>query len=199
MDFEGLSFKDTGKNLSIKSDGNIFSEQYYYSDFFDEKGTRKFIKNIESLVRSSREYKNYIEQLRTNFSHLNQDAVMGNISTLDTDLEFHHYPFTLYDICEIVVMKGAADQKYESSFSAAKKIMDLHYKNVIGLVPLTKTNHELAHDGKIFLSTKQIFGNWEEFYNQYLKYISVENKNKIKDLKEKSEANLPTDFMGFFK
>lgn len=199
MDFEGLSFKDTGKNLSIKSDGNIFSEQYYYSDFFDEKGTKKFIKNIESLVRSSREYKNYIEQLRTNFSHLNQDAVMGNISTLDTDLEFHHYPFTLYDICEIVVMKGAADQKYESSFSAAKKIMDLHYKNIIGLVPLTKTNHELAHDGKIFLSTKQIFGNWEEFYNQYLKYISVENKNKIKDLKEKSEANLPTDFMGFFK
>ena len=79
---------------------------------------------------------------------------MGNISTLDTDLEFHHYPFTLYDICEIVVMKGAADQKYESSFSAAKKIMDLHYKNIIGLVPLTKTNHELAHDGKIFLSTK---------------------------------------------
>ena len=77
--------------------------------------------------------------------------------------------------------------------------MDLHYKNIIGLVPLTKTNHELAHDGKIFLSTKQIFGNWEEFYNQYLKYISVENKNKIKDLKEKSEANLPTDFMGFFK
>ena len=199
MDFEGLSFKDTGKNLSIKSDGNIFSEQYYYSDFFDEKGTRKFIKNIESLVRTSREYKNYIEQLRTNFSHLNQDAVMGNISTLDTDLEFHHYPFTLYDICEIVVMKGAADQKYESSFSAAKKIMDLHYKNIIGLVPLTKTNHELAHDGKIFLSTKQIFGNWEEFYNQYLKYISVENKNKIKDLKEKSEANLPTDFQGFFK
>lgn len=199
MDFEGLSFKDTGKNLSIKSDGNIFSEQYYYSDFFDEKGTRKFIKNIESLVRSSREYKNYIEQLRTNFSHLNQDAVMGNISTLDTDLEFHHYPFTLYDICEIVVMKGAVDQKYESSFSAAKKIMDLHYKNIIGLVPLTKTNHELAHDGKIFLSTKQIFGNWEEFYNQYLKYISVENKNKVKDLKEKSEANLPTDFMGFFK
>ena len=199
MDFEGLSFKDTGKNLSIKSDGNIFSEQYYYSDFFDEKGTRKFIKNIESLVRTSREYKNYIEQLRTNFSHLNQDAVMGNISTLDTDLEFHHYPFTLYDICEIVVMKGAVDQKYESSFSAAKKIMDLHYKNIIGLVPLTKTNHELAHDGKIFLSTKQIFGNWEEFYNQYLKYISVENKNKIKDLKEKSEANLPTDFQGFFK
>lgn len=61
MDFEGLSFKDTGKNLSIKSDGNIFSEQYCYSDFFDEKGTRKFIKNIESLIRSSREYKNYIE------------------------------------------------------------------------------------------------------------------------------------------
>lgn len=199
MDFEGLSFKDTGKNLSIKSDGNIFSEQYYYSDFFDEKGTRKFIKNIESLVRTSREYKNYIEQLRTNFSHLNQDAVMGNISTLDTDLEFHHYPFTLYDICEIVVMKGAVDQKYESSFSAAKKIMDLHYKNIIGLVPLTKTNHELAHDGKIFLSTKQIFGDWEEFYNQYIKYISIENKNKIKDLKEKSEANLPTDFQGFFK
>ena len=199
MEFEGIKYNDNGKNLSIKSDGNIFSEQYYYSDFFDEKGTRKFIKNIESLVRTSREYKNYIEQLRTNFSHLNQDAIMGNISTLDTDLEFHHYPFTLYDICEIVVMKGAVDQKYESSFSAAKKIMDLHYKNIIGLVPLTKTNHELAHDGKIFLSTKQIFGNWEEFYNQYLKYISVENKNKIKDLKEKSEANLPTDFQGFFK
>jgi hypothetical protein len=154
MEFEGIKYNDNGKNLSISSSTNLFPETYCYSDFFDEKGTRKFIKNIESLIRSSREYKNYIEQLRTNFQHLNQDAVLGNISTLDTDLEFHHYPFSLYDICEIIVLKGASEQKLESSFTAAKKIMDIHYKNLIGLVPLTKTNHELAHDGKIFLSTK---------------------------------------------
>ena len=154
MEFEGINFINNGTNLGMKSESNIFAEMYYYSDFYDEKGTKKFIKNIESLIRTSREYKNYIEQLRTNFPHLNSDVILGNISTLDADLEFHHYPFSLYDIVEVIVMKGAATGKLESSFSAAKKVMDLHYKNVIGLVPLIETNHELVHAGKLFISTK---------------------------------------------
>lgn len=199
MEFEGIKYIDTGSNLGMKSDSNLFAELYYYSDFYDEKGTKKFIKNIESLIRTSREYKNYIEQLRTNFAHLNNDVIMGNVSTLDADLEFHHYPFSLYDIVEVIVMKGAATSKLESSFSAAKKVMDLHYKNMIGLVPLMETNHELVHAGKLFISTKQIFGNWEKFVEEYDSYINTDMKNKIKDLKEKSDANLPSDFNGYYK
>lgn len=198
MEFEGINYVDDGKHLAIKSDGNIFAESYYFTDFYDDKAVKKFIKNIESLIRTSREYKNYIEQLRVNFPALNQDAVLGNISTLDTDLEFHHYPFSLYDIVEIIIYHGALNQNYESTFSAAKKVMDIHYKNKIGLVPLMKTNHELSHEGKIFLSTKQIFGNWEAFLSEYSQVISPELKNSIKDLQKRSNENLPVDFRGLF-
>ena len=74
--------------------------------------------------------------------------------------------------------------------------MDLHYKHHVGLVPLSKTNHELVHDGKLFISENQIFGNYKQFVNNYDIAISTELRTKIKDLKEYTEKDSPTDFMG---
>ena len=57
--------------------------------------------------------------------------------------------------------------------------MEAHYNNIIGLVPLTKMNHELAHNGDIFLSKKQIFGDYAVFMKKYENAISVDILRKI--------------------
>lgn len=183
-------------NLKIKSNRSIYCESFYFIDVFDEVNLKKFIKSVERTVRSSREYKKYIENLRTNVHALNYDTVMSNISNTDTALEFHHYPLSLYEISEILILDHLANKDNITSFSIAKEIMECHFKNKIGLVSLTKTNHELAHDGAIFLHKNQIFGKYEEFINEHPGGISMDIRNKINRLNEMSDANVATDFKG---
>ena len=183
-------------NLKIKSNKSIYCESFYFVDVFDETNLKKFIKSVERTVRSSREYKKYIENLRTNVHALNYDTVMSNISNTDTALEFHHYPLSLYEISEILILDHLANKDNITSFSIAKEIMEYHFKNKIGLVSLTKTNHELAHDGALFLHKNQIFGKYEEFINEHPNGISMEIRNKIDRLNKMSDANVATDFKG---
>ena len=72
------------------------------------------------------------------------DNITSNI-TEDANIEFHHYPFTLYDIVDIVLCNYLIKGKPITSFYIAEEVLDLHFKMKIGIVPLTTTNHELAH------------------------------------------------------
>lgn len=182
--------------LGLKSDASPFAECFYFQDFYDEAAIKRFAKNVEKLIRTSREYSEYIELLRTNCVQLNHDNILHNITTGDVDLEFHHYPFTLYDIVTIVMNKHVVDASKFTSFSIAKEIMQLHYRHIIGLVPLTKTMHELAHDGKIFISTKQIFGNYRQFMAEYDSGITMEQKMNIQEIEDMTKIGTPSDIGG---
>ena len=182
--------------LGIKASSTPFASCFYFQDYYDEKEVKKFIKNVETLIRRSREYNAYIELLRTNHTQLNHDNILHNITTSDADLEFHHYPFTLYEIVEICMNQHILAGTNFTTFSIAKEVMDLHYANIIGLVPLSKTMHELAHDNAIFISTDQVFGNYKKFMKDYNNAISAEKKVKIQDIEAKTKANNPSDFGG---
>lgn len=182
-----------GTQLGVKSENSPFAECFYFQDFYDEKAIKRFIKNVEKLIRTSKEYKTYIELLRTNCHELNHDNLLINITSGDVDLEFHHYPFSLYDIVDICMTQHIIDETNFTSFSLAKEVMELHYKHLIGLVPLTKTTHELAHAGAIFISKKQIFGDVDGFSKKYNKAISQEIKMKLKEITDKSNAGELSD------
>ena len=183
-------------NLKIKSNKSIYCESFYFVDVFDETNLKKFIKSVERTVRTSKEYKRYIENLRTNVHALNYDTVMSNISNTDRALEVRQYPWSLYEISDILILDHLANKDNITSFSIAKEIMEYHFKNKIGLVSLTKTNHELAHDGALFLHKNQIFGKYEEFINEHPNGISMDIRNKIDRLNKMSDANVATDFKG---
>lgn len=191
-----ISSIESNGQIGIKSDMTPFAETFYFQDFYDEKALKRFIKNVEKLIRTSREYSTYIELLRTNVNELNHDNILHNITTGDVSFEFHHYPFSLYDIVTIVVNKHIIEGEKFTSFSIAKEVMELHYQHKIGLVPLTKTTHELAHSGNLFLSTKQVFGDYKAFFNEYNKYIPGELKLLLTDIENKSINNFPSDFRG---
>jgi len=182
--------------LAIKSENSPFAENFYFCDFFEEGKIKKFIKNTEKLIRQSREYNDYISLLRTNITSLNRDNILSNIRIDDASLEFHHYPFSLFDIVETIMMTHLIKDEKISSFLIGKEVLDLHYKNLIGVIPLSVTMHELAHSGNIFISSKQIFGNYKKFISLYEKGISNNLKNKLKLMEENEKNNIKSDFKG---
>jgi hypothetical protein len=193
-----ITFVDHNGKPIMKSDDSPFPETFYFSKFYEEKEYKKFIKNVEKLIRLSDEYKNYIGVLRDTVSALNIDNILSHITSNDAELEFHHYPLSLYDIVDAVMIQKFFDDENFTTFSIAKEVLELHYKNLVGLVPLSKTNHELAHIGELFLSSNQIFGNYKEFINRYPEGVSKELREKIKEMDDNTEKGHPSDIRGLF-
>ena len=191
-----IEFVDSNGKPIIKASDNPFPESFYFDKLYEEQEYKKFIKNTERLIRTSREYKTYVEQLRGTISALNVDNVLSYITSTDADLEFHHYPLSLYDIVDAVVLQSFFDMEDFTSFDVARKVMEAHYENLIGVVPLSKTNHELAHAGELFLSQKQVFGDYRKFMTKYVEGISQELNEKITEMELLSSKNQPTDGRG---
>lgn len=190
---------EVGDDFGIKAVDSPFAESFYFEDYYDDKLVKRFIKSVEKMIRTSREYKAYIELLRTNIHALNHDNIMSNITTADVDLEFHHYPFSLYDIIEIIILEHITKSEKFTSFQIAKEVMNLHFKHQIGIVPLTKTTHELSHSGNLFLSQRQIFGNYKQFMKDHASGISRDLKDKITSMEEMSKNSTPTDYKGLLQ
>jgi len=127
----------TDKTTVLKADTTIFTEEFHFSKIYEDKVYSKFIKNTEKLIRTSREYKDYIEKLRSSITALNLDNIQSNITTTDAEMEFHHYPFSLYDIVDTIATYNFLKEIPTTSFSLAKIVMEDHFKNLIGIVPLT--------------------------------------------------------------
>lgn len=135
----------------------------------DEKDYEKFVVEIEKQVRRSFEYRKFINYIRDNMQ-MNQCAFLKGVTneeSFDIKIEIHHYPFSLRDIVEIVIRKR---QYYRESLEVqmvAKEVMELHYKLIVGLIPLSQTVHELAHSQKLFIPTDKVMGRYNLFVQYY--------------------------------
>jgi hypothetical protein len=120
---------------------------------------------------------------------------MPNLDAECNTLEMHHYPFTLYELCEIVMKKQFASNIPVNTFTIADEVLRLHYENVIGLVPLSVTVHQLVHAGRIFLKLSQTFGNITKFITDYQDFIDEELIFKLAKIIElsKRETNMTDD------
>lgn len=143
----------------------------------DEKEYERFVKDIESTVRRSYEYKKMISYLRDNMN-MNQCAFLKGVSNADGNfdikIEIHHYPFSLRDIVDIVIRKR---QYYKESITVqmvAKEVMILHYKLMIGLIPLSQTVHELAHSSRLFVPVDKVLGRYDLFIQYYKPFCEPE-------------------------
>lgn len=132
----------------------------------DSRDYQKFVKSVERVARGSKELKGYIKYLKDN---LDQDrcAIFNAINMTNASIELHHYPFSMYDITDIMIRYKMAIGEEYSTISLAKEIAEIHYRGMIGLVPLSKTVHELVHEGDIFIPLQWIHGNFTEFVKKY--------------------------------
>jgi len=150
----------------------------------NEKDKIKLIKTIERIVRSSIEYKQYVQYLRDEID-MTLCSFFNNISNKDNkrvSIEIHHEPFTLFDLTQIVLEKWINEEKDINPLLIAEEIVLLHYKNTVGLIPLCITVHKLVHNGKIFIPLQNLFGNFVSFIEEYEKFIS---KDLLSLLEEK--------------
>lgn len=142
--------------------------------FFDEKQRKKYIDKLERICRHSLEYREFIMYLRvglgmhfcTFFNNLDAD----NISKLG--IEIHHIPFTLFDICSIVLRKWEMEKIPLNDLLIAEEVMKNHYMGEVGLVPLSTTVHELVHTGELFIPLQYVDKGFIKFYEKYKAYMS---------------------------
>ena len=182
-DHTKLIEKDNSIILEVNENLCIDFKEKYLDIVENDKEMDKYIKYIERLVRKSYEYRTYIGVLKERFE-LNQCAFFRNMDFnemhIKRGLEFHHYPFTLYDIVSIVIQNRIIDvnedpgnqkkfNKVYNPFSIAKEVLRLHFQNKVGLCPLSLTPHKLFHKGNLFIPLTEdfIFGNWGKFEDEY--------------------------------
>ena len=148
-------------------------------DLSEDKSKDQFIKYIEKLARKSWEYKKMITFLREKID-MNYCAFFRKVNNKINGkmIEIHHEPFTLYDIVAII-LRQYIDEGYPLDIpNIVEDTMLLHYYGMVGLIPLSKTVHELVHAGEIFVPIEYVFGDIEGFFKKYRKYMT-ENQKEI--------------------
>ena len=148
----------------------------------DEKDFKKYVLDIERSVRRSFEYRQFIRYIRDNMN-MSRCSFLKDITneeTFNIKIEIHHYPFSLADIVQIVIRKR---QYYNESLEVqmvSKEVMELHYKMVVGLIPLSETVHQLFHSGKLFIPSDVVMGRYNLFVDYYEPFIE---ENQIETLR----------------
>ena len=175
------NFKFKGdKNPKIKSttDNDVLKFYLGKEELSDPDIFEYFIKACETLIRKDERYSNYIHNLKER--GFDKDVIQSGIDNTrfpNTSIEMHHGPmFTLYDVCAIVTDHLLNKDEKVSTFKIAKLVLDEHEKNHIQVVMgLTKTNHQLLHDGKIFVHINQAIGDVLAFIKKYKKGLRREH------------------------
>lgn len=148
-----------------------------------DKDKLRVIKQIERIVRSSIEYREYISFLKREID-MTKCAFFNNMSNKDgrkVSLEIHHEPFTLFDITRIVLEKWMESGKVVNVMLIAEEIMKLHYQNKVGLIPVSVTVHQLIHSGKVFVPLQNVYGDFISFFDEYAPFVGNEIEDKLEE------------------
>ena len=156
---------------------------YENSIILNEETLTSKIKFIERMVRSSKEYKDYIKCVRET-DDIKGCAFFKDKNLEEVVLEIHHL-ITLWDLCMMCGLKlidNLDKEEFLLCSDVAKEVIFLHMKDMIPVVSLTQTIHQLVHNGeyKIPPDTDQLhLGDYKEFIKEYKNYLNKEDTIKF--------------------
>jgi len=156
----------------------------------------KTIMYIEKQIRNSYEYRSYINYMKEELD-LTKCAILPSIDikTTPVSLEFHHFPLTLFDVTQTVATSMIEESETPvSTLDISEQVMLEHFQNNIGLVPLTKTIHEMAHNGSISIPFDKINGNYEKFIEKYNNHMDPDFIERIDALKRYNSSEEAKNF-----
>ena len=173
------------------------------------KEKRKFVEDVKRVIRSSLEYKDYIRYLRENMD-MDQCAFFSNVKAVKgarVSIEIHHEPFTLDDIVRVIINKTLDEGKPLNDLDIADQVMELHYRDMVGLVPLSKTIHEVIHpkkgkrgrdldevNPKIYSPLGLCYGNYKNFIEEYENYFEDDILDRLEKKIEMTKNPNPEMF-----
>lgn len=160
-----------------------FDKSEDFFSFFDNEIA--FIKGCEAAVRRhdfmKRVYPKYLKEI----VGLRVCSVLSNIEADDKNkiaIEMHHFPFTLFDTCEIVINHMRANgHKNINTFTVANEVIEQHRLNRIRVVFLAKSIHQKVHDEGIYINYRQGFGDTIEFINEYKDGVDKSMRRKLSE------------------
>jgi len=192
----GVSFlsKSLIETLKISAPSKMDYTVFYSTP----KDQRKFLEQCKRMIRSSQEYKDYIAYLKENMD-LSKCAFFPNLSGDEkkVKVEIHHDIFTLEDITSIIINKHLDEGRELNVFDISDEVMECHYKNMVCLVPLSRTLHKLAHsegDNRLIIPLQLTYGNYAKFIQEYYDYMDDSMKGKIEEKIEQSSNLTEEDF-----
>lgn len=191
---EQVSILDNNSNNPTFSiNGNTYFAVSLLKDkLVEEKEMVYFIKSVERIIRSSPEYRNLTNYIKSELN-INYCSFLNNITVENGSIELHHTPYNLHQIVETVILKNEAENKAFNSYTIALEVMSLHYMNYIGLCPLSKSIHELVHsDDRFHIHRDLVLGEVDAFYNMYNEYMTDELRYVYKSWKKYCDEN-PAD------
>lgn len=191
------SISDSIKTLNITAP----EPMEYYVNIDTDKDRKKYIKQIERIVRSSMEYRDYIQFLKEHLD-LNKCIFFQNVTSDKNQnkrgrvsLELHHEPFTLYDYVNVVVDKYRQEGYPLNALMIADEVLELHYANKVGLVPLSKTMHQVIHNStKVMVPLNMVYGDYSQFLEEYEEYISDDLYDKLQRKLDMTKNLTPESF-----
>lgn len=176
----------------INAEDDPYSTIMYYKDkeyFSDDVLYSRFVKNVETMVRTSKEYAAFISYIK-NILGINFCQVFSKIYDTDATVEMHHGPiFTLYDIVSIIVNWFLAQNRKITTFRVANKVIEEHFELRVQVIMMSITPHEAVHNRDIFNHFNQGIGNANEFLELYQAYLDDEHKYKIWNYIEMCKTN----------
>ncbi len=147
----------------------------YVTQYETAKQRRKLIEQVKKAIRSSMEYRDYVQYLKENvdmdscafFKNVTSNAKENN-ENKKVKIEIHHEPFTLEDYVSVVLDKYIEEGQEIDALDIAEEVMELHYNNEVGLIPLSKTIHQIVHNtGKVPIPLYMCYGNYTQFLQDY--------------------------------
>ena len=123
-------------------------EYEYQENYETDTEKEAIVKQAEALCRASMEYSDYIAYLRSNVG-MDACAFFNNISKANSKkirIEVHHAPLTLFDIIKLVLDRAIRTGDEINPMLLAEEATRIHYMNQVGLIPLSKTLHEVVQE-----------------------------------------------------
>lgn len=166
----------------------IFSPNAPYAIFFyqtretlfgDADIFKRFVDNCISQFRHGRFYKQYKSYLYD--IGLDHCQVLSNIDNTMVDLEMHHNGLTIFDIALIIINHFLSTKGKVCTFDVIKELKKCHRLNIVPLVMLSISIHQMVHnDDEFFIPTQMCFGMWPELLYKYNRGITYGIAKKIK-------------------
>ena len=169
VDKKIINLKSDVDKKELSSDNSSYTLSLRRTEFTDEKEFAKFIKACEGEVRYSPEYKIWGTYVREVLGHIS--CVLTGKLHSQTTVELHHYPFSLYSITKAIINQYIASGKEFCSYDVATKIIELHYEDRIGFLPLVSSLHDKFHNGFLLIPIELVYGDYKYFLQNYVCFL----------------------------
>ena len=157
-------FSDESTN-TLKSSDSPFDLPLRIESLPSEKDLHKFLKCVERIIRTSVEYRFWISFITTALG--NTKCKLTHEQMSETNIEIHHHPINLYTICKAVVNNKINAKELFCTFDIATEVIELHFQNKVGYIPLLSDLHNKFHEGFLDLPMELVSGEYKEILKDY--------------------------------